>query len=248
MCAPVLPGLSRLVVLPALLLAPGYALLRLLGQATGARSICIVVPVSLVLAICASLLLDVSGIRLSPLSLGLLLGVVTALSWLGSYRRQLLAGPSAAISGNPVTAFSRPPTAAADRPARRRRENSVRRSTSGVMIVGIGPAAESAVGPGTWRRSSAVADSEHDADDFCSDEVDRLTEQGEAAPGQVAVFYRTNAHPGPFRGVYHGPAARCHRRRESGSTSAARSATCAPSAAIAYPEDEGSLRRVRGSV
>ena len=35
MCAPVLPGLSRLVVLPALLLAPGYALLRLLGQATG---------------------------------------------------------------------------------------------------------------------------------------------------------------------------------------------------------------------
>jgi len=51
MCAPVLPGLSRLVVLPALLLAPGYALLRLLGQATGMRSISVAVPVSLVLAV-----------------------------------------------------------------------------------------------------------------------------------------------------------------------------------------------------
>src|SRR5260370_40394750 len=78
-CAPALPGLSRLVVLPALLLAPGYALLRLLGQATGQRSISVAVPVSLVLAVCASLVLDVSGIRLRPLSLGLLLGGVTAL-------------------------------------------------------------------------------------------------------------------------------------------------------------------------
>ena len=93
MCAPVLPGLSRLVVLPALLLAPGYALLRLLGQATGIRSISVAVPVSLVLAICASLALDVSGIRLGPASLGLLLGVVTALFLAGSYRRQLAAGP-----------------------------------------------------------------------------------------------------------------------------------------------------------
>ena len=93
MCAPVLPGLSRLVVLPALLLAPGYALLRLLGQATGMRSIPVVVPVSLVLAVCASLVLDVTGIRLGPLSLGLLLGAVTALFLAGSYRRQLVAGP-----------------------------------------------------------------------------------------------------------------------------------------------------------
>ena len=88
--APFLPGLSRLVVLPALLLAPGYALLRLLGRATGMRSISIAVPVSLVLAVCASLLLDVSGIRLSPLSLGLLLGAVTALFMVGSYGRQLV--------------------------------------------------------------------------------------------------------------------------------------------------------------
>jgi hypothetical protein len=89
MCAPVLPGLSRLIVLPALLLAPGYALLRLLGQATGVRSVTVAVPVSLVLAVCASLVLDVSDIRLGPLSLGLLLGVLTALFLAGSCRGQL---------------------------------------------------------------------------------------------------------------------------------------------------------------
>src|SRR5215831_18911536 len=91
-CAPFLPGLSRLVVLPALLLAPGYALLRLLGQATGVRSISVAVPVSLVFAVCASLVLDASGIRLGPLSLGLALGAVTALFVAGSYCRQLVAG------------------------------------------------------------------------------------------------------------------------------------------------------------
>ncbi len=90
-CAPVLPGLSRLVVLPALLLAPGYALLRLFGQATGQRSISLAVPVSLVLVVCASLVLDVSGNRLGPHSLGLLLGAVTALCLAGSYGRQLAA-------------------------------------------------------------------------------------------------------------------------------------------------------------
>lgn len=91
-CAPVLPGFSRLVVLPALLLAPGYALLRLLGQATGMRSISLAVPVSLVLAVCASLLLDVSGIRLGPVVLGSLLGGVTALFLAGSYGRQVVSG------------------------------------------------------------------------------------------------------------------------------------------------------------
>lgn len=91
MCAPVLPGLSRLVVLPALLLAPGYALLRLVGQATGMLSISVAVPVSLVLTVCASLVLDVSGIRLDQRSLGLLLGGVTALLLAGSYARQLAA-------------------------------------------------------------------------------------------------------------------------------------------------------------
>lgn len=92
MCAPVFPGLSRLVVMPALLLAPGYALLRLLGHAASLRSISVAVPVSLVLAVCASLILDVSGIRLGPLSLGSLLGAVTVLLLAGSYGRQLIAG------------------------------------------------------------------------------------------------------------------------------------------------------------
>ena len=93
MLAPVLPGLSRLVVLPALLLAPGYAFLRLLGRAVGTRSISMAVPVSLVLVILSSLVLDVIRIGLSPVSLGLLLGVITALFLAGSYGRQLLAGP-----------------------------------------------------------------------------------------------------------------------------------------------------------
>lgn len=100
MCAPLFPGLSRLVVLPALLLAPGYALLRLLGQATRQRSVSVAVPVSLVLAICASLVLDVSGIRLGPLSLGLLLGAVTALFLAGSYGRQLAAEPQRTHQGS----------------------------------------------------------------------------------------------------------------------------------------------------
>jgi hypothetical protein len=91
-CAPALPGLARIIVLPALLLAPGYALLRLLGQAAGPRSISVAVPVSLVLAICAALVLDASGIGLGPLSLGLSLGTVTALLLAGSYGRQLAAG------------------------------------------------------------------------------------------------------------------------------------------------------------
>jgi hypothetical protein len=92
LCAPAFPGLSRLVVLPALLLAPGYALLRSLGQASGPRSISLAVPASLVLAICASLILNVSGVRLSPLSLGLLLGAMTALFLAISYGRELAAG------------------------------------------------------------------------------------------------------------------------------------------------------------
>ncbi len=90
--APVLPGLFRLVVLPALLLAPGYALLRLLGRATGPQSVSVAVPVSLVLVICASLILDVSGIGLGPLSLGLLLGAITALLLACSYGREHATG------------------------------------------------------------------------------------------------------------------------------------------------------------
>ena len=89
-CAPLLPGLSRVVVLPALLLAPGFAFLRLLGQARYRQSISVAVPVSIVLIICAALLLDVSGIKLDPTSLGSLLGAVTAISLAGSYVRYLV--------------------------------------------------------------------------------------------------------------------------------------------------------------
>jgi hypothetical protein len=75
--------------LPALLLAPGFAFLRLLGQDRYRRSISVAVPVSIVLIVCAALLLDVSGIKLGPTSLGSLLGAVTAMSLAGSYGRQL---------------------------------------------------------------------------------------------------------------------------------------------------------------
>jgi hypothetical protein len=91
MCAPLLPGPARLVVLPALLLAPGYAFLRLLGRAVDMRSISLAVPVSIVLIVCASLILDVSHVRLGPVSLGLLLGALTALFVLWSYGRQMIA-------------------------------------------------------------------------------------------------------------------------------------------------------------
>lgn len=93
MSAPVLPGPSRLAVLPALLLAPGHALLRLLGQAAGWRSVSVAVPVSLVLVICTALVMDVSGVRLDATSLGSVLGAVTALCLAIPFARQLAAGP-----------------------------------------------------------------------------------------------------------------------------------------------------------
>ena len=92
MCSHFLPGLWRVVVLPALLLAPGFALLRLLGQVTDWHSVTIAIPVSIVLVICASLILDVCGIRLSSTSLGLLLGAATALFLGASYVRYMVTG------------------------------------------------------------------------------------------------------------------------------------------------------------
>ena len=206
MCAPVLPGLSRLVVLPALLLAPGYAFLRLLGQAAGMRSISVAVPVSLVLVICASLLRDVSGIRLSPLSLGLLLGVVTALFLAGSYGRQPDAGR----------------TPSGDRELAPRK-----RWSDCAPILGY------------------VADSEHDEAAFVAREVDRLADEGEATPGEVAVFYRTNAQSRAFEEVFVRSGlpyvivggVRFYERREVRDL-------LAYLRLIANPEDEVSLRRV----
>jgi DNA helicase II / ATP-dependent DNA helicase PcrA len=47
-----------------------------------------------------------------------------------------------------------------------------------------------------------VADSEHDEAAFVAEEVDRLADAGDAVPGQVAVFYRTNAQSRVFEEVF----------------------------------------------
>jgi DNA helicase-2/ATP-dependent DNA helicase PcrA len=47
-----------------------------------------------------------------------------------------------------------------------------------------------------------VADDEHDEARFVADEVDRLTDSGAARPGDVAVFYRTNAQSRVFEEVF----------------------------------------------
>jgi len=104
MGAAVLPGLSRVIVLPALLLAPGYAFLRLLGQPANWQAISVAIPVSIVLIVCAALLLDVSSIRLGPGSLGLLLGALTAIFLVGSYARQLFAGQAGGLHRRPPSA------------------------------------------------------------------------------------------------------------------------------------------------
>jgi DNA helicase II / ATP-dependent DNA helicase PcrA len=47
-----------------------------------------------------------------------------------------------------------------------------------------------------------VADSEHDEAAFVAEEVDHLTDEGKASPGQVAVFYRTNAQSRTFEEIF----------------------------------------------
>jgi DNA helicase II / ATP-dependent DNA helicase PcrA len=47
-----------------------------------------------------------------------------------------------------------------------------------------------------------VADNEHDEAAFVAEEVDRLTDEGLATPGQVAIFYRTNAQSRVFEEVF----------------------------------------------
>jgi DNA helicase II / ATP-dependent DNA helicase PcrA len=47
-----------------------------------------------------------------------------------------------------------------------------------------------------------VADNEHDEAAFVAEEVDRLSDSGDATPGQVAVFYRTNAQSRVFEEVF----------------------------------------------
>src|SRR5262249_1614985 len=90
-----------------------------------------------------------------------------------------------------------------------------------------------------------VADSEHDEAAFVAEEVDRLTDKGEATPGQGAGFYRTNAHSGAFEEVFIRAGlpykvvggVRFYERREVRDL-------LAYLRLIANPEDEVSLRRV----
>lgn len=47
-----------------------------------------------------------------------------------------------------------------------------------------------------------VADHEHDEAQFIAEEIDRLTDTGDARPGDVAVFYRTNAQSRVFEEIF----------------------------------------------
>ncbi|MFG2195259.1 DNA helicase PcrA [Streptomyces sp. NPDC048639] len=47
-----------------------------------------------------------------------------------------------------------------------------------------------------------VADTEHDEAQFVADEIDRLTDEGKARAGDVAVFYRTNAQSRVFEEIF----------------------------------------------
>ncbi len=47
-----------------------------------------------------------------------------------------------------------------------------------------------------------VADQEHDEAQYVADEIDRLSDAGDARPGDVAVFYRTNAQSRVFEEVF----------------------------------------------
>jgi DNA helicase-2/ATP-dependent DNA helicase PcrA len=90
-----------------------------------------------------------------------------------------------------------------------------------------------------------VADSEHDEAAFVAEEVDRLTDEGQASPGQVAVFYRTNAQSRVFEEIFIRVGlpyrvvggVRFYERREVRDL-------LAYLRLIANPEDELSLRRI----
>ncbi|GHE53632.1 DNA helicase [Streptomyces spiralis] len=52
------------------------------------------------------------------------------------------------------------------------------------------------------RITGYVADTEHDEAQFVAEEIDRLTDAGEAKSGDVAVFYRTNAQSRVFEEIF----------------------------------------------
>jgi len=90
-----------------------------------------------------------------------------------------------------------------------------------------------------------VADNEHDEAAFVAEEVDRLTDAGQATPGQVAVFYRTNAQSRVFEEQFYRSGLkyrivggiRFYERREVRDL-------LAYLRLVANPTDEVSLRRV----
>jgi DNA helicase-2/ATP-dependent DNA helicase PcrA len=90
-----------------------------------------------------------------------------------------------------------------------------------------------------------VADSEHDEAAFVTEEVDKLSDAGDATPGEVAVFYRTNAQSRVFEEVFIRAGlpyrvvggVRFYERREVRDL-------LAYLRLIANPQDEISLRRV----
>ena len=47
-----------------------------------------------------------------------------------------------------------------------------------------------------------MANNEHDEAAFVAEEVDRLSDEGLATPGQVAVLYRTNAQSRVFEEIF----------------------------------------------
>src|SRR6202022_791997 len=71
-----------------------------------------------------------------------------------------------------------------DRNKSRRAKNLWTESGNGALITGY------------------VGDNEHDEAAFVAQEVDRLTDAGEIRPGDVAVFYRTNAQSRVFEEVF----------------------------------------------
>ena len=52
------------------------------------------------------------------------------------------------------------------------------------------------------RITGYVSDTEHDEAQFVAEEIDRLTDEDEAKPGDIAVFYRTNAQSRVFEEVF----------------------------------------------
>ncbi|WP_328915612.1 MULTISPECIES: DNA helicase PcrA [unclassified Streptomyces] len=71
-----------------------------------------------------------------------------------------------------------------ERNAGRRAKNLWTESGEGPVIIGY------------------AADQEHDEAQYVADEIDRLTDAGDARPGDVAVFYRTNAQSRVFEEVF----------------------------------------------